>query len=317
MTVPSREDLLAARARLRDRVHLTPVMSSSFLDGLTGHRLSFKCENFQKIGAFKFRGASNAVAQLSLEQRRRGVITHSSGNHAQALALAAAQHSVAATVVMPNNSAAVKVAAVRGYGAQVELSAPNVAAREQLVDVLMATTGATLIHPYDNDHVIAGQATAAAELFEQVDGPLDFLLAPVSGGGLLSGIALAAAYFSPRTKVIGVEPAGADDAYRSFRSGKLEVNAKVETIADGLRSQLCERTLAIVRHHVRDIIRVEEATIIKAMHLVLERMKILIEPSAAVAVAGLLEDNNYPPGARIGVILSGGNVDLDSLPWLS
>jgi threonine dehydratase len=228
--------------------------------------------------------------------------------------LAAAQHGIAATVVMPNNSATVKVAAVRGYGAWVELSEPNVAAREKLADELIAATGATLIHPYDNDQIIAGQSTAAAEFFEQVD-RLDFLLAPVSGGGLLSGTALSSAFFSPGTRTIGVEPAGADDAYRSFRSGKLEKNDRVETIADGLRSQLCARTLAIVQQHVHDIIKVEEVAIVKAMRLMLERMKLLIEPSAAVALAGLLENNSFPPKARIGVILSGGNVDLDALPW--
>ena len=320
-TVPAQGVLLTRRqieeahARVRPRAHRTPVLTSSTLDRLTGAELHLKCENFQKVGAFKFRGAWNAVASLGAEELARGVTTHSSGNHAQALALAARSLGTRAIIVMPRNAPRVKLDAVRGYGAEVVLCEPTLEARERETARVIAETGAILVHPYDDPRIIAGQATAAKELFEDA-GELDLVLAPVGGGGLLSGTALAAHHFSPRTAVVGAEPAGADEAYRSLAAGRLVPSVAPRTIADGLLTSLSERTFAVIRALVREIVTVDDRAIVRAMRLLWERMKIVVEPSAAVPVAAVLERRIDVAGRRVGVILSGGNVDLDRLPWV-
>jgi threonine dehydratase len=276
----------------------------------------FKCENFQKAGAFKFRGACNAVLCLSAEEASRGVGTHSSGNHAAALALAAGLRGVKAFVVMPRNSKEVKKAAVEGYGAEIFLCEPSEEGRETTMAEVLAKTGATFIHPSDDPLVIAGQGTAAAELLEDVPG-LDVVMAPVGGGGLLSGTALAVAGLSPGTRVIAAEPEGADDAYRSLRGGRIIPSVNPQTVADGLLTSLGENTFAIIQKRVEQIVTVSEEAIVDGMRRVWERMKIVIEPSAAVPVGALLEGKVDLSDQRVGVILSGGNADLDRLPWLS
>ncbi|MFI5166887.1 MAG: pyridoxal-phosphate dependent enzyme [Thermoanaerobaculales bacterium] len=311
---PGLAEIRAAAARILPFAHRTPVLTCSALDAMTGASLFFKCENFQKAGAFKFRGACNAVMSLSHAEAASGVATHSSGNHAAALALAARLRGIAAMIVMPRTSRAVKKAAVAGYGAHIVECEPTQAAREAALDELVARTGAAFIHPYNDPRVIAGAATAALELIEEV-GDLDVLLAPVGGGGLLSGSALTAAAIAPSTRVIGAEPAGADDAYRSLRAGRIVPSLDPQTIADGLLTSLGDLTFAIIRAHVAEIVTVSESAIVAAIRHVWERMKILIEPSAAVPVAALLEGKLRSPGKRLGVILSGGNVDLDHLPW--
>jgi threonine dehydratase len=303
-----------ARARLAGKVHVTPVLTSATLDALAGARLYFKCENLQKCGAFKARGATNAVFALAESEARRGVATHSSGNHAAALAYAARLRAVRAHVVMPENAAAVKRAAVSRYGATISWCAPTLAARESLLRGVVAATGATPVHPYDDLAVMAGQATAAAELLEQVP-DVDLILCPVGGGGLLSGTAVAARTLRPAIRVVGVEPAGADDASRSFRAGHIIPSSNPSTIADGLRSSLGERPFAEIRNHVDDIVTVSEEAIIAAMRRLWEIMKIVVEPSGAVPYAALLEPRASTRGARIGIVLSGGNVDLERLPW--
>lgn len=311
---PSRADLESARERVRGHVHFTPVLTCRTLDQMAGARLFFKAENFQKVGAFKFRGAWNALAAMPAADRARGVVTQSSGNHAQALALAAREHGVAAHIVMPDNAPAVKVAAVRGYGAEIVFCQATPAARDAATRELVEKTGGVLVHPFDDARIIAGQSTATQELLEQAPG-LDLVLAPVGGGGLLSGTALAARYFGGGTRVIGAEPAGADDARRSLRSGALQKNDRVDTIADGLRTHLSPLTFGILRETVDDVVTVAESEIIGAMRLVWERMKIVIEPSAAVPVAVALRGELGQSHSRIGIVISGGNVDLDHLPW--
>ncbi|MGB5175505.1 MAG: pyridoxal-phosphate dependent enzyme, partial [Thermoanaerobaculia bacterium] len=268
----------------------------------------------QKVGAFKFRGACNAVFSLSADELERGVVAHSSGNHAQALALAARLRGTRATIVMPENATAIKVAAVRDYGAEVVLCQPTQEAREGETARIVEETGASLIHPFNDSRIVAGQSTAAQELLEDVR-ELDSILAPVGGGGLLSGCALAAYYYSPATQVVGAEPAAADDAARSLEAGQILPARPPATIADGLLTSLGELTFAIIRDHVERIVTVDEAAIVEAMRAVWERMKILIEPSSAVPVAALLQGGLEVRGERVGVILSGGNVDLDRLPW--
>lgn len=305
-----------AHKRIQAYIHRTPVLTNASLDKLSGARLFFKCENLQKVGAFKMRGATNAVFSLSEEERSKGVATHSSGNHAQALALAAKLAGTSAYIVMPENSPKVKVAAVKGYGAEVIFCKPTLQAREDTLEEVVERTGARFIHPYNNEAVIAGQATAALELFEQTEQPgLDVLIAPVGGGGLLSGSALAAHYFSPKTKVIAGEPAGANDAWQSLQEGRLIPQQNPHTVADGLRTSLGDKTFAIIQEHVSEIICVKEAEIIAAMRLVWERMKIIIEPSAAVPLAAILQTKDRWQGKRIGLILTGGNVDLEQLPF--
>ena len=312
---PTLADIEQAAARIRPYAHLTPVLTSSALNERTGAQLFFKCENFQKVGAFKFRGAANAVFSLSDAEAGHGAATHSSGNHAQALALAARLRGIPAHIVMPDNSPKVKVEAVRGYGGRILFCRPTQEERERTLAEVVRETGAAFIHPYDNPRVIAGQATAARELLAEVQG-LDLLLAPVGGGGLASGTALAARYLSPTTRVVAVEPAGADDAQRSLREGKIVPSLNPRTVADGLRTSLGRLTFPILRALLAEVVTVSEEGIVAAMRLVWERMKILIEPSAAVPVAALLEGGLQARGLRVGVILSGGNLDLDALPWL-
>ena len=311
-----REAIESAAVRVRRFAHLTPVATCATLDARAGRALSFKCEHLQKAGAFKFRGAINAVAQLQPEVAPRGVVTHSSGNHAQALALAARLHGIPAHVVMPSNASAVKRRAVEEYGARVTLCEPTLEARETTAARVVEETGATLIPPFNHPHIIAGQASAAVELMQQVP-DLDAIVAPIGGGGLISGVALAAHYLRPQVRVFAAEPAGADDAYRSKAAGTFLPQTGPRTIADGLLTSLGDLTWPVVRDLVERIIRVEEEEIIAAMRLTWERAKLLIEPSSAVAVAAVLgEEFRALPGLRrVGVILSGGNVNLDRLPW--
>jgi threonine dehydratase len=314
MTPPDLAAIRDAVARIAPHAHRTPVLTSRTLDQRFGARLFFKCENLQRVGAFKFRGAANAVFSLSDTEAARGVATHSSGNHAQALALAARLRGIPAHIVMPENSPAVKVEAVRGYGGQIVFCEPTQAAREATLAGVVEKTGACFVHPYDDPRVIAGQATCALELLEQA-GPLDAILVPIGGGGLASGTLLACGFTSPATSVYAVEPKGADDAFRSVRDGCIHPSTNPRTIADGLRTSLGTLTFPIVKALVRDIVTVEEGSIVAAMRLVWERMKLLIEPSAAVPLAALLEDRVHLEARRVGIILSGGNVDLGTLPW--
>jgi threonine dehydratase len=307
-------DIQAAAERIADKIHRTPVLTCATLDAQAGARLFFKCENFQKVGAFKMRGATNAVFSLSDAEARPGVATHSSGNHAQALALAARLRGVPAYVVMPRNAPAVKRAAVAGYGAEIIACEPTLAAREATLAEVVARTGAAFVHPYDNDRIIAGQGTAALELL--TDQPnLDLVMAPVGGGGLLSGTALATAALAPQADVVAAEPAGADDAYRSLAAGQIIPSVAPQTVADGLLTSLGQRNFPIIQEHVREIWTVEDPQIIAAMRLVWERMKIIIEPSAAVCLAAVLARPKQVAGRRVGIVVSGGNVDLGKLPW--
>jgi threonine dehydratase len=308
------KDIRDASQRIVAFVHRTPVLTFSYLDGETGGRLFFKCENLQKAGAFKARGAHNAVFMLEPGVAARGVVTHSSGNHAAALSLAARRRGIRATVVMPSNASAVKKAAVAGYGAIIIECEPTLASREAATAALVAGTGAQLIHPYDDYRVMAGQGTAALELLE--DRPdLDCVLVPVGGGGLLAGTAIAAKGMRRAISVIGVEPEQADDTFRSFRSGlRVGMDSPV-TIADGLRASIGEKPFPIVKQYVDDVVTVTEAGIVSAMRLLWERMKIIVEPSSAVPLAGILEGKVAVAGRSVGIILTGGNVALDALPW--
>jgi threonine dehydratase len=304
----------AAHAAIRDKIHRTPVLTSQRLDEACGARLFFKCENFQKGGAFKARGATHAVFSLADSAAARGVATHSSGNHAAAVARAARLRGIAAHVVMPDNSSPVKLEAVRGYGVNVILCAPTLQAREEACARVLAETGAAFVHPYNDLRVMAGQGTAALELLEDVPG-LDLVLVPVGGGGLLSGTAVAVKELQPGTRVVAAEPEQADDARRSFLGGRI-VPAQSNTIADGLRSSLGELNFPIIRARVDDIVTVSEAAIVAAMRRIWTTMKIIVEPSGAVPYAAIAENKIPVAGLRVGLILSGGNVDLDSLPWL-
>jgi len=314
---PDWKTIVEAHERIRPRIHRTPVLTSRSLEEKTGARLFFKCENFQKTGSFKIRGATNAIFSLSDEEARRGVVTHSSGNHAAAVACAAAWRGIPAWIVMPKNSPAVKCRAVEAYGGKITYCEPNVTARSETAARIQAETGAVLVHPYDDDRIIAGQATAAKELLEELP-ELDAVLAPVSGGGLLSGTSLGAKGLRPSVKVCGCEPERANDAYLSLTSGKLQKLETSDTIADGLRASLAPRTFAILQKNVSGILLVSEEEIVATMKLVWERLKIVIEPSSAVALAPVLRasglremgfaDGNKRP--RIGVIFSGGNVEL-------
>lgn len=311
---PDLASIRAAHERIAPYIHRTPVMTSASLDALAGARVYFKCENLQKTGSFKIRGATNAILSLNAEEAARGVVTASSGNHAAALTLAARRRGIHASVVMPRNAPEAKRKAVEAYGGRITFCEPVLSAREAAATEIMRRTGAVLIHPYDDDRIIAGQASAAAELLEEVP-DLDLILAPVSGGGLLSGTAIAAKSLRPEIRVIGCEPANADDAYRSLTTGRLEKLEKSDTIADGLRASLSERTFAILRRYVERIALVTEEEIVAAMRQVWERMKLVVEPSGAVAVAPVLGRQLAAEGKKIGVILSGGNVDLGRLPF--
>jgi threonine dehydratase len=311
---PSIDDIRLAAKRIRPYAHRTPVLTCGALDAMTGARLFFKCENFQKVGAFKFRGATNAVLSLTDEEACRGVATHSSGNHAAALALAARIRGIPAYIVMPDNAPAVKKTAVAGYGAVITWCRPTLSAREETLAAVVEKTGAAVIHPYNDYRIIAGQGTAALELLADVP-DLDIVMTPVGGGGLLSGTAIAVTDLSPRTAVVAAEPEGADDAFRSLKEGRIVPSVSPKTIADGLLTSLGDKTFPIIRERVREIVTVNDAAIVAAMRHVWERMKIVVEPSSAVPLGALLEKAFDAHGKRIGIILSGGNVDLESLPF--
>jgi threonine dehydratase len=302
-------DIEAAYERLRGKATLTPVLTSRTLDGLTRASVSLKCEIFQRGGSFKFRGAYNTVFLLPGEDRKKGVIAHSSGNHAQALALVAQLFDVPCIVVMPSNSARVKIEAVKGYGAEVVMCGPTPADRAKTTSELIRRNGYTLVHPYDNDNTIAGAGTCGYEFVGQ-EKELDYVFCPVGGGGLISGTSISVKSLLPRGKVIGVEPEIANDAYLSYTTGKLVPNTRFDTIADGLRTSLCERTFEIIKRNVDEIVLVSEQEILKAMRFLWERMKIVVEPSGACALAGLIKKKSDIKDCKVGAILSGGNVDL-------
>lgn len=306
--IPTKDTLINSRDRIAPYIHQTPVHSSQIINEIVGAEVYFKCENFQKMGAFKMRGASNAILNLSPEKRAQGVTTHSSGNFAQAVALSSKLIGLNATIVMPSNAPEVKKKAVIGYGAKVIDCEPNLISREETAQKVVNELGATLLHPYNCYDVIAGNASATLELMEQTKN-LDVIFAPIGGGGLISGTALAAHYFS-KIKVYGAEPLGADDAYRSFKSGELTPMINPETIADGLRTSLGDKGFEIIQKHVTDIFTVKEEDIIHAMHLIWERMKLIIEPSSAVPFAALIKQKEQFKNQKIGIIVSGGNVDL-------
>ncbi|MEO0065746.1 MAG: hypothetical protein RI983_1072 [Bacteroidota bacterium] len=305
----TKEQIEKAHEKIKPFIHHTPVLTNSSINDMAGAELFFKCENFQKIGAFKIRGGMNASLNLTPEQLAKGLATHSSGNHAQAISFAAKTLDTKAYIVMPSNSPSVKVNAVKGYGAEVIFCEPNQAAREAALQKIVDEMGAEFIHPYDDERVITGQATCVKELLETVPN-LDVVFTPVGGGGLLSGTALGAHYFQPSVKVYAGEPAGAADAILSFHSGKVEKAPYVNTIADGLLTTLSERTLSIIRKHVTDIFLVTEPEIKAALRLVYERMKIVVEPSCVVPLAAVLKNKEHFKGRKIGIILTGGNVDL-------
>lgn len=314
MTTPTLTDIRAAAERIHPYAHRTPVMTCESLNQRLGAQIFLKCENLQKVGAFKFRGACNAVFALTDDEAVRGVATHSSGNHAQALALAARLRGISAHIVMPSNAPAVKKAAVAGYGGQITLCEPTLAAREATLDQVVAVTGATVVHPYNNLAVITGQGTAALELLTDVP-DLAVIMTPVGGGGLLSGTALAATELSPRIRVIAAEPAGADDAFRSLAAGAILPSVNPKTIADGLLTSLGDLTFPIIQQRVEQIVPVSETAIVEAMRFLWERSKLIVEPSAVVPIAALWEGKIDLAGQRVGIILSGGNVDLARLPW--
>ena len=313
--IPEFKDIDSAMRLIAAEVHHTPVLTSKQLDAISGARLFFKCENFQKVGAFKFRGAVNAVLNLTEGQRAAGVVTHSSGNHAAALAHAAVSRGVKAYIVMPTSAPEVKKRAVAGYGAEITFCEPTLAAREAAAAEVMARTGATMIHPYDNFYIIAGQGTAAMEMLAEMPEP-DAVLAPVGGGGLLSGSAIATRHLAPSAKIYGAEPLLADDAARSLRTGAIQPALPPLTIADGLLTSLCERTFTVIKQDVDDILTVTEEQIIEAMTLIWTRMKIVVEPSSAVPLAAVLANRELFSGKTVGIIVSGGNADLSKLPFV-
>ncbi len=313
---PTLEDVLAAAGRIAGEAKRTPVLTCASIDAIVGMRLFFKCENFQKVGAFKFRGATNAVRMLDEDEAAAGVVTHSSGNHAQALALAAQRRGIPAWIVMPTNAPAVKRTAVEGYGATVIECEPTLAAREAGAAQVLEETGATFIHPYDDPRIIAGQGTAALELLDDTLG-LDAVIAPVGGGGLMSGTCVAVHGLNPHVKLYGAEPENADDARQSLEAGALIPVGAANTIADGLRTSLSDLTFDILREHLDGLPTVAEDEIVHALRLVWERMKIVIEPSSAVPLAACARLHPELAGKRVGIIVSGGNVDLDRLPWMT
>ena len=314
MIAPDLDAIRAACHRIAPHIHRTPVVTCSSLDEIAGASLFFKCENLQKTGSFKIRGATNAVFSLSDEEASRGVVAPSSGNHAAALSLAARWRGIPAWIVMPSNSSQVKKDAVRSYGGQITECEPNIQSREAAAAAIMQRTGAHLVHPYNDVRVISGQGTAALELLEEVP-DLDVIIAPVSGGGLLSGTAIAAKSLRPEIRVIGGEPANADDAFRSLASGAIQPASPLETIADGLRATLCPLTFSILREHAVQVSNVTEAEIVSTMLLLWERAKLVVEPSGAVAAAPALLRRIGAEGKKVGVILSGGNLDLRDLPF--
>jgi threonine dehydratase len=316
MTPPdvSLADIRAAQRRIAGSVLRTPVLESPVLDEATGARLYFKCESLQPVGAFKLRGASNAIEARTSEQLRAGVVTHSSGNHGAAVAYAARQRNLSAHIVMPRNASAAKLAAVRSFGAQVLLCEPTLAAREAMAAQVASESGALFIHPYDDPYVIAGQGTIGLELLEQVP-QLEWVLCPVGGGGLASGLGVAVKALRPDIHLIAVEPAAADDAQRSFAAGALAPAAAAHTIADGLRATLSARTFELMRAHFDAVVTVDEAAIVRAMRALWQNLRIIVEASSAVPFAAVLERSIEVQGAHVGIVLTGGNVDLDALPW--
>ena len=310
------DDIRAAAGRIKGVGHRTPILTSQTMDEMAGRKLFFKCENFQKVGAFKLRGGWNAVSMLSDEEAAKGVCTHSSGNHAQAVAFSAMKRGIASYIVMPNNVPDVKLDAVKGYGANIILCEPTLEARETTLDEITKKTGAQVVHPFNNPNVIAGQGTAALEMIEDL-GTLDAIIAPIGGGGLMSGTCIATRSLLPETKLFGAEPAGADDAYRSLKEGKIIPQTNPDTICDGLLTSLGEYTWNILKDHLEAIYTVTDDEVINAMRLVWERMKIIIEPSSATAVAVALksEFKALEGLEKVGIILTGGNVELSKLPF--
>ena len=315
MTIPTYDDVLIAHERIKPYIHETPVMTSRFLNELTGAELFFKCENLQKAGAFKVRGASNAVFGLTEAEAAVGVATHSSGNHALSLSYAAGQRGIPVTVVMPRTAPQAKKDAVRGYGGTIVECEPSTSSREA-VFAEVAESGADFVHPYNDPRVIAGQATCSKELLSQVDN-LDAVIAPIGGGGMISGTCLTLSTIAPQVKIYAAEPLNADDAARSFRAGHIIADDAPDTVADGLKVPLKDLTWHFVSNHVTDILTATEEDIVEAMKLVWKRMKIVIEPSSAVPLATILKNPELFRGKRVGVIITGGNVDLDKLPWLN
>ena len=314
LTIPTYQDVVEAHDRIRNYVHKTPVLTSNSINQIFGAQLFFKCENFQKVGAFKFRGATNALLSLSEEEASRGVGTHSSGNHAAALCLAARMKGIPARIVMPRTAPGIKKIAVEGYGGIITFCEPTLESREVTMDRVVEETGVTFIPSYNHPHIMAGQGTAAKELIEET-GELDIVMAPVGGGGLMSGTALATKALLPDAKTIAAEPANADDAFRSFKSGKIVPSVHPDTIADGLLTSLGNLTFEVIMDKVDDIVTVSEASIVKAMRLIWERMKIIVEPSGAVPLAAIVEGKLDVKNKRVGLILSGGNVDISKLPF--
>ena len=314
MRIPQLADIQSAHSRINPFIHHTPVMTSHLLNELFGCELFFKCENFQKVGAFKFRGATNAVLSLSKEEKRRGVVTHSSGNHAAALALAARMNGVKANIVMPENAPVVKKNAVAGYGAEITFCKPTQQAREETTNQIIERTGATLIHPYDNFNVICGQGTAALELLSEIP-DLEIVVAPIGGGGLMSGTSTSVKGTNSKIQVIGAEPLNANDAFITFTTGILTPSDNPKTVADGLLTSLSELTFSIIRKNVDRIFTAKEESIIECMILIWERMKIIIEPSSATVLAIVKENQEFFRGKKIGLIISGGNVDFRKLPF--
>ncbi len=316
MYIPTYDDVLAAHDRIKPYIHRTPVLTSSYLNTLTGAELFFKCENFQKAGAFKVRGASNAVFGLSDEMAAKGVATHSSGNHALSLSYAAGRRGIPCHVVMPRTAPAAKKDAVRGYGGIITECEPSTSSREAVFARVQTETGAEFVHPYNDPRVIAGQATCSKELLEQVEG-LDCVIAPIGGGGMVSGTCLTLSNTAPHVQIYAAEPEQADDAYRSLKAGHIIADDAPVTVADGLKVPLKDLTWHFVSHHVTDILTASEQEIIDAMKLTWQRMKIVIEASCAVPLATILKNPEIFAGKRVGVIITGGNVDMDTLPWIT
>ena len=316
MYIPTFEDVKEARERITPYIHQTPVLTSTFMNELTGAELFFKCENFQKAGAFKVRGASNSVFGLSDEMAAKGVATHSSGNHALSLSYAAGRRGIPCHVVMPRTAPQAKKDAVIGYGGIITECEPSTTSREAVFAEVQAATGADFVHPYNDPRVIAGQATCSLELLEQTGG-LDAVVAPIGGGGMISGTCLALSNVAPDTKIYAAEPKNADDAYRSFKAGHIIADDAPDTVADGLKVPLKDLTWHFVSNHVEDILIATEEEIIDAMKLIWKRMKIVMEPSSAVPLATIIKNKELFAGKRVGVIITGGNVDLDKLPWMN
>lgn len=314
MTLPTINDIRAAHERIRQYIHNTPVLTSQQLNRIFGCSLFFKCENFQKTGAFKFRGATNAVMSLTESEKNKGVVTHSSGNHGAALSLAASINGIKSFVVMPENAPAIKKNAVAGYGASITFCKPTLQSRQDMCNEIMEREGAALIHPYDNFNVVCGQGTATLELLKEIE-DLEVIVAPIGGGGLMSGTSTVARSMKSNIKVIGAEPLNANDAWKSFRTGNLIPSVNPSTIADGLLTSLSELTFTVIRKNVDDIFTVTEESIIRSMQLIWERMKIIVEPSAATVLAAVMENAGYFTGKKTGLIISGGNVDLKRLPF--